>query len=267
MVRDDPSPTRAIEFCEWLIKNHGKDLPNIRPTCYHALGHGFTPEPTDVETWGDPRAMTSAAITACSVIEQEDIRQECLQGTFNVVGDWMWTNQFGLRFPQEDSLSLCRTFDNPEAVTACYYELSMRINALMQDSIPATYNKYLAAIKDDATVDMIMGSVGASVVGANITKESFIPYLKECRLLPERVQVGCLKGLSAGFMAHGEPGQEYVKAIAFCGDTELTEPEKTLCYWNIIRTLRGSYTPEKMSVVCELVEPKYQNACGTGGNS
>ncbi len=260
MIREDPDPTKAANFCEWVITNHEKILPSIRLNCYHALGHGFTPEPTDVEMWGDAPRMTAPAIQACSTLPAEDIRQECLQGTFNVVGDWMWTNQFGLRFPKEDPLSLCRSYENKEVSKACYYELSMRLTPLV-DSLPELYTKYVAAIEEDDIATMIMNSAAASALGSNIKDTNFIPFLKECRAVPERAREGCLKGLSAAFLAHGEPGKEYVKAIAYCSDPEQTVSEKQTCHWNMVRTFKKIYSPEKVAELCTQLAPEYRSLC------
>ncbi len=89
MIRDTPDYAKAASFCEWIIKEHGSDLPRIRLNCYHAIGHGFIPEPTDAEQWGNVKVMTAPAIAACKNIPADDARQECFQGAFNVISDWM----------------------------------------------------------------------------------------------------------------------------------------------------------------------------------
>lgn len=264
MIRDTPDFTKASNFCEWLIREHGSELPRIRLNCYHAIGHGFIPEPNDAEMWGNVKSLTTPAIAACRKIDATDARQECFQGAFNVISDWMWNNQFGFRFPEEDSLSVCRSFDDPEVSRACYYEVSMRLIPFTKDNLVTLYTKYVESIPDDSIADMVMDSAAASVLGAHISDTDFIPYLKQCRAIPERARVGCLKGLTAAFVAHGEPEKEYIKGVAFCGNKELTSSEKKVCYWNTARMYKSVYTPEKVASVCAQFEPAYRYLCADG---
>lgn len=261
LIRDNPDFEEADAFCKMLIREHEAEVPRIRLNCYHAIGHGFIPEPTDLEMWGKGTEMPKPAIAACGRLKEMDARTECYQGAFNVIGDWMWNNQFGLKFPKTDSLALCRAFDDPEVSQACYYELSMRVLPLAKSDLSTVYTMFVASITDDTVAGMVINSAAASALGERIADDSFLPLLAQCRSLPSRVHEDCLKGLTGGFVAHGEPGNEYVKAIAFCGDTTLTSPEKHICYANIVRTFRTVYTNEKLATICEDVEVPYQSYC------
>lgn len=264
LIRDNPDFEMADAFCKMLIREHEADVPRIRLNCYHAIGHGFIPEPTDLEMWGKGTHMPQPAIAACSKLEEMDARTECYQGAFNVIGDWMWTNQFGLKFPATDSLALCREFEDREVSTACYYELSMRILPLADHDLSIAYDRYVARIEDDAIAGMVINSAAASALGARIADDSFISLLYECRSLPARVQKQCVHGLAGGFVAHGEPANEYIKAIDFCGDAELTTAEKETCYENIVRTFKTVYAREKVAKICTAIETPYQKYCDYG---
>ncbi len=264
MIRDNPDYKKADAFCKWLIREHGDTLPRIRLNCYHAIGHGFIPEPTDADMWGDVQALTKPAIEACMHIREKDARTECFQGSFNVIADWMWNNQFGFRFPEHDSLSVCRTFADAEVRRGCYYELSMRLVSFTDNNLEVLYNRYVRMIDEDDIAEMVINSAAASVVGAHIEDTNFLPYLYQCRALPERVRTGCIKGLSAAFVAHGEPEHEYEKAFAFCGDSELTAWEKRICYWNAMRMLMSAYTSEKVGPMCAHAPSEYRVFCTPG---
>lgn len=261
MIRDNPDFATADAFCKELIDEYEDTVPRIRLNCYHAIGHGFIPEPSDVEMWGDPFYLTDAAHAACRNLTDLVERSECFQGSFNVLADWMWNNQFGFRFPEEDSLALCREFDDPEISKACYYELSMKVIALVDDDIAQVYKRFAADIADDEIAGMVINSAAAGIVGRYISGDTFIPFLMDCRTLPLRVQVDCMKGLTGGFAAHGEPEKEYEKAVAFCIDSILTPDEKKVCYSNIFRTFQGIYSPEKITEVCDMIEPAYREYC------
>ncbi|MBY0111046.1 hypothetical protein K2Y00_03555 [Patescibacteria group bacterium] len=260
LIRDNPDFEMANAFCQDLVATYEDTVPRIRLNCYHAIGHGFVPEPSDVEQWGDVQKMTEPAIAACARLPVYDERSECFQGTFNVIGDWMWNNQFGLRFSESDPLSVCRLYEG-EISEACYYEVAMRLLPYGDDDLSRIYNLYVAQIENDQIAGMVINSAAAGVIGTNITDDNFIPFLHTCRTLPARVQEDCLKGLTGGFVAHGEPENEYIKAIDFCSDEELTPDEKDICYWNITRTFKDSYSKEKVEQVCTGVEVEYQHYC------
>ncbi len=261
MIRDDPDFAKADAFCRKLVAEHEDTVPRIRDNCYHAIGHGFIPEPTDVETWGNAHELPAPAIAACKNLAETNLRSECMQGAFNVIADWMWNNQFGLRMPEDDSLALCRSFDDAEVSNACYYELSMKVLPYAGTDIVKVYDKYVARIADDYVAGMVVNSAMAGIISTRITEEDFVPYLKQCRTLPERVRVDCLKGITGAFIAHGDPEKEHVKALAFCGDGALTLDEKETCYFNIFRTFKGAYSPEKVASLCASVDERYRHYC------
>jgi hypothetical protein len=261
MIRDNPEYEIASAFCEGLIRDYEAVLPRIRHNCYHAIGHGFTPEPNNVELWGDPKRLTEPAIAACSQVPDNDTRQECYQGTFNVMGDWMWNNQFGLRFDKDNPLHLCSTYDNEEVSYACYYELSMRITPLVNADLPAAYEKFVSHINNTRFEGVVINSAAAAVIGQFIAKEDLVPLIEQCRKLPEYVADDCIHGFAGGLIAHGEPENEYVKAIGFCGDARLTAGEKDICYENIVRMFKSIYSQEKIVEVCAVVESDYQHYC------
>lgn len=260
-IRDHPDFKEADAFCRELIDEYSDTVPRIRDNCYHAIGHGFIPEPTDVEMWGDATALSAPAIAACRNLTDDTLRAECMQGAFNVIADWMWNNQFGLKMQKQDSLSLCRSFEDHEVSRACYYELSMKILPYADDDVQTVYDRYVASIADDSIAGMVMNSAVAGIMSTRIVEDDFTPLLYDCRALPARVRVDCLKGITGGFVAHGEPEHEYVKAMAFCGDPVLTNAEKEICYQNIFRTFRGVYTREKVMDLCNEIDPAYQDLC------
>ena len=262
-LRDNPDFALADKFCKQLTAAKQNVIPRIRLNCYHAIGHGFIPNPNNIETWGDAHAMVAPGIAACSKLTDREVQQECFQGSFNVVGDWMWNNEYGLEFPKKNSLGICATFTNPDphVAEACYYELSMRVLPFAGHNLTTVYDQYVAPITDNFIAGMIINSAAASLLGEHIADKTFLPFLYECRALPERVHSDCIKGLTGAFVAHGEPEKEYVKAIAFCSSKEMTSAEKDTCYGNIIRTFKGAYTKGKVAEVCTLVEEPYRKYC------
>ncbi len=260
-LRDTPDFEDVVGICNELIKNRSEDLPRIRLNCFHAIGHGFVQEPSDTGMWGDAQAFVQTGIDVCRKLEKDDERMECLQGAFNVISDWIYTDNYGLEPDPNDPMKLCRTQANYEETLACYYELSMKLNIYTKNGLLEFYNLYVKDIEDDEIADVIIGPLVAAVMQELISEDDHIPLLYECRSLPERVQVACLKGITGGFVAHGEPTKEYVKAITFCSSSVLTSDEKSICYWNIMRTFRGVYMDKVIEQICPLLESEYQYLC------
>jgi len=260
-LRDNPDYTVAQNFCQTLIRDLEDEVPRIRLNCYHAIGHGFVPEPLDIEVWGNPVKLVSPALAACQNIQEADARHECLQGTFNVIADWMWNNQFGLYYPEDTPLEICELFDDYEVSSACYYEVAMRLNPSVDNNIVRAYNKYISQIPDTLIAGTVLNSFAASAVGQRILESDFSDLVYDCRTVPTYLQTDCMKGLTGAFIAHGEPEKEYVKALDFCNMDILTEGEQDVCYWNIIRTFKGAYTSDKVGQICMKVPESYKKYC------
>lgn len=261
LLRDNPDYQLADSLCKELIGSLEEDVPRIRLNCYHAIGHGFVPEPIDLETWGNPRELVAPALTACGNIVESDARQECYQGTFNVIADWMWNNQFGLYYPKDTPLELCGTFGAYEINSACYYEVSMRLNPSVHNDITDAFDTYISDIPDKLIAGTVLNSFAASALGQRITESDFSDLVFECRELPDWIQKDCMKGLTGAFIAHGEPDVEYVKALDFCEQPFLFENERDICYWNITRTFKGAYPRSKVEEICKEIPEPYVRYC------
>ena len=71
----------------------------------------------------------------------------------------------------------------------------------------------------------------------------------------------CIEGLSGGFMKYGEPKQEYVKGLAFCGSSLLSTEEQGTCYNYILPRLRNWYPVDKTKEICSQVPNDYKKYC------
>ncbi|XKT74460.1 MAG: hypothetical protein ACJKTH_03835 [Patescibacteria group bacterium UBA2163] len=259
-LRDEPDYDLALEICENLTGRED-ELPRIRLNCYHAIGHGFVPEPLDIEEWGKPKELVAPALNACNRLDEQALRVECLQGAFNVIADWMWNNQFGLYFPDDTPLEICALFEDTYTSEACYYEVAMKLNPKVDNDVILAHEKYVSDIPNERIAGMVINSFMATTLGARILEDDFSDLVYDCRRLPQFLQTDCMKGLTGAFVAYGEPNREYEKAIDFCSMNILTEKERDTCYWNITRTFKGVYTKEKMAEVCTNIAEPYKEYC------
>lgn len=261
LLRDYPDLEMGKNLCETLTRRLSNVIPRIRLNCYHAMGHGFVKEPADVTIWGYPQEMIKPAIEVCDAFSEQDLKRECLQGAFNVITDWIWTEQFGLKPNDDDPMELCRIQEEREHELACYYELAMRLNPYTNEDVVEIYDRFVSEIGDDYIASLIITSVMAGKMQREVVKEDHTHLVLECRRLPKRVYQACLIGLTGGFVAHGEPGREYEKALNLCSAEVLTEEEKSICYGNTFRTFRGAYPQEKVEELCSQVNKEYRQYC------
>jgi plastocyanin len=255
-LRDNPGTELAKEFCDYLETRQ----PGVRNTCYHGMGHGFMPDPPDPSTWGDAQAMLDPVLRECDTISKDSTEVlECHEGAFNVILDWM-NLQYGLVSNKKDPLGLCRTQITREREHACYYEYAMRIHGLAGDDIEKIAELFIDQIEDDYMATVAIGSAVATVIEAQLDQDDFVKYMLACRNLAERLQKSCTTNIIYGVIYHGEPGQEYVKALLLCGSSKLGEEEKQVCYKKIA-TYLPVYWPNKREEICSAFEEKYQTFC------
>lgn len=261
MLRDDPDVEKTKRLCDYLDNQLSDERPRIRLNCYHAIGHGFVNEPFDPASWGKAQEIINPALEICDGVSNNpnEVR-ECLQGAFNVISDWIFRAEYGLAPVIEDPLWLCPKQRTYEHTKACYYEMAMHLNGLVGDDL-SKLAEFTKDIEDDKIAWLVIDVVAAGATQRALSKDDYSEYIFACRGLPERLRVGCLHGFAGGFMAHGEPEKEYVKALKFCGSEELLEDEKHVCYKNIIRTFKGSYPREKVEGICATIDEAYRIYC------
>ncbi len=261
MFRDSPDPKLAVEVCNRLDKRLSNNIPRFRLNCFHGIGHGFVQEP-DRPVWGNAQAMVEPGLRVCEAISpnMSEVR-ECMQGTFNVISDWIWRKQYKLAPEEHTPMRLCEEQATRERSLACYYEFSMHLESIAGPDLWEISRRYINGIKDDVVAGMVINSVAAALMQKAIVLEDHTKYIRDCYRLDARLHRDCIIGVSGGFVAHGEPGREYVKALAFCGSNLLTDVDRDACYQNILRTFRGAYTREKVEDICKTIDSAYRKYC------
>ncbi len=262
MLRDNPDVALGKEFCEYLTDKYSQTLPIVRRNCYHSMGHGFIPDPPPNDLWGDLQPIVEEPLAKCQQISGErTLTAECEQGVFNVVSSWFSHHAYGFFLDEEDPFAVCEAQSTYEIAHSCYYEMAMVIGPFVKDDIEILAKKYVDPIKDDKIALMVLNSATAGFMQAAIIMNDHESMLAKCYTLAPRLVVECINGLSGGFIAHGEPGKEYVKAIQFCSSSLLTEEHRDICFRNIIRTFKDTYSRDKVADVCKSVAETYKKYC------
>lgn len=262
MLRDLPDVAVAREFCEHISGKYEHEMPRIRDNCYHSAGHGFIPDPPPVEQWGDVETIVRTPLEKCAELTQDDRKQqECREGVFNVVASWYAHAYYDMQIDPDDPFALCARMADRNDSLACYYELSMIVHPYAGNDLVAIHDAYVAPIADDEIASMVINAVAAGFMEREIINETHERFIDACYKISPRVQSACIVGISGGFVAHGQPGMEYEKALLFCSSPKLHEEDRRECYRNSIRTFRGIYDQQKYRQVCSLVPADYQSYC------
>ncbi|MBI3420893.1 MAG: hypothetical protein HY006_02415 [Candidatus Sungbacteria bacterium] len=263
LLHDDPNLEHAKEFCGLVEKELSAKAPRSRINCYHGIGHGFVEDPPDKRFWGNPDAMIKKSLEICEHISPNPIEtKECSEGAFNAVILLMEQGKYGLSLEKDNFFRFCN--DQPRTYRLyCYYEMAQKLDSLSNRSLPkiGEFAKTIPDDQDGHIAEMVVGTGAAALMQSDIIKEDHTDYIFACRKLGSRLALPCIKGVIGGFLAHGEPDKEYIKALAFCRSPELLSDERSACYEHLTIRLKSIYAREKVNTICATVEEPYRTLC------
>ena len=186
---------------------------------------------------------------------------ECKEGAFNVIANWTWGKEYGLSPDEKDPLTLCRRQSTRDDEVACYFEFAMRLKPNIKGDL-VKFNKLFLKDVDAELAKIMISSAAAGLMEDFITREDNSSFVYMCRKLPEGIKESCLKGVVLGFVAHGDPGKEYIKGAAFCALKIMTEEERERCYPELVSFLAGSYPEKELKTICEdFIPENYRSRC------
>ena len=251
--------TLARAFCDKL----GVDMPKTgaRGNCYHGIGHGMS-DPHDPSLDGDAQTTATRALNVCEKVtgvkSGSNESESCIGGVFNETARDFYEQRRGLKLDNDDPLAFCR---DQEKVfqPICYYEFAMTLRQATRDDYPKAF-RMVSAIEDDENAGQAVKAL-ASILVSDITKYDPVAGLGYCHGLRESLRVPCFRGITVGYVQHGQPEKEYIVALQFCHHPLLKTEERKMCYQYILNDLRSMYTEEKYSTICKSVDVEYQQYC------
>jgi hypothetical protein len=259
--RKNPDIRLVRSICDDLDARYGEVLPLLRINCFHGAGHGLIPDPPDVGIWGNMHAMVSESLALCDAISTNagEIEQ-CKEGVFNVIADWMARGEYGLSYDDDDPLGPCRTLAQSHK-EACYYELVMKMSVYENRSLAAIAKKFVEPIEEPYIAEIVIRSLSASFMQMDIALPSQTHLLLACRELSAFLQAPCLEGIISGFRSHGEPGNEYKKAVEFCSVSIMSKEERDVCFVHLVQNLWYLYSEDKVRTICDTLDTVYKPHC------
>lgn len=249
----------AREFCQYVDRQITKESPDAVYQCFHGIGHGTVNNHNEA-TWGNEQAMIDPALALCEqVAVSAEERSRCATGVYNGLAVFYNGGEYNLKVDPADPLRICRT-QKEEYKDACYISLNVTVLAVTGGDFAAGA-KFIEAIPEDTYAQHAIINLAAPVGSRNMNVDDHADILAICRSLQPRLRQACIQGYAYGFLEQGLPEQEYKQPIAFCGEADLTESERTACYDYIFSYLKQWYSAEKNQQICSSVPAAVQELC------
>lgn len=248
---------QAGEFCNWAEKQVG-GKNDIKGACFHGIGHGIT-DNHDKKSWLNENELVDKALAICELVTKDEYMiNRCASGVFNVLA--IKYNSSSLPLNLSDPLAFCKEQTKYYFKKSCFEEMNtMLISISNKDLLTAA--KYLDEIEDQYALEAMRSLTG--VVGMSYKSNEFDLQIQNCRLLPARFHLPCIKGFASGLIEAEALNSQAVRVLSFCSDLELDDSERVNCYQEALRLL-GLYLPlEKYKNVCSKLDIKYQTYCSS----
>lgn len=267
LIQDNPSPAFVTETCNYLHDVYGDSMGAIRLTCYHGSGHGFmlhTAERIEREAWGDLSRFTSDSLEKCMQLSEatEYEQEECRQGVFNVIVDWMSDEEYGFSYDYENPFAVCDSLQE-QYWHACYYEMAQKTDRVSGED-PRVLARIVEGAPNQELADTAFSVGIAGIVQQVIADEGeYERILHDCSDLSDAQYRLCLQSVIHGLFEHGPPAQEYQEPLALCADNGFVGERdlSAFCYKNIAQRLTRFYEPAQRTSICREFPAEFQDAC------
>lgn len=267
LIQSRPDIAFVADTCEYLRSEYTVTMRDIGTICYHASGHGFMQAQADAlpkEMWGKPAAMIEGSLQECEKLPTNESEiEDCREGVFNVLVDWMDTGNYDLAFDFKNPLALCSTLQSGWQY-ACFYELGQNLGKITQTS-PLKAAHFAESIPDTELRTMTFGVMIAGMMQPSTALNEYKQVLAECvRIADAGLYATCIVSSANGMMEHGAPGEEYKKVLDLCSDPALpARGGDTVCYDALARRLLRFYPQEKKQDICRQFPDIYRARCDT----
>ncbi|TSC63596.1 MAG: hypothetical protein Athens041674_3 [Parcubacteria group bacterium Athens0416_74] len=266
LIQDRPDPAFVDSVCSRLDERLGGEMQAIRSICFHGSGHGFAlahAETLPRSAWGNVREFTVDAAAMCDMLAQADERsvEECKEGVFNVLVEWMSLDQYGFALNRKHPFSSCDS--GPKNLrSACYYEMAQKLDGLA-DRDPIKLATIVADISD-AQLRRTAFQVGIAGIVQNTLQDvdATEKILSACATLEDEFFKGCLESYIHGLFEHGAPQKEYTRALDVCRlDVIIAKGYVSQCYHVVMERLPRFYSQDQQKKICALFPSELQEDC------
>ncbi|MHB1086721.1 MAG: hypothetical protein ACYCZ0_03165, partial [Minisyncoccota bacterium] len=266
LIQDRPDPAFVDSTCVNLDKRLGGIMGDIKSTCFHGSGHGFAlahAETLPRSAWGDVREFTVEAAAKCDLLAQADKRsiEECKEGVYNVLVEWMSLDQYGFTLNREHPFSVCDAGPK-DLQSACYYEVAQKLDGFA-DRDPIKLARIVADIPSERLRNMSF-QVGIAGIVQNTIQDpgALDKTLSSCGTLDRKLFGLCMTNVIHGLFEHGVPQKEYIRALDVCKlDTIVDGGLTSECYHAVMERLPRFYSQDQQKKICALFPSELREDC------
>ena len=266
LIQDNPYPQFVRETCDYLDTSLTEIMPSIRITCFHGSGHGFALsgiDTTSQDSWGDPEKLIGNSLSQCEALQASRFEvEECKEGVFNVLVEWMSDEQYGLTYNHEDPFWFCRE-QEPENKKACYYEMAQK-QGIDMDVVAAA--KLADSIGDEDLARVVFIVTVSGMMQLGVATEIQYDFILACREVPDYLKENCIKSITGGMMEHGNPGEEHIKLLEFCQSDILLSDERSICFDSLLEKMARFNADEFIYDFCEAEDNEFRKYCRSNLN-
>lgn len=265
LVQDNPDKAFVVETCTYLKDRYGAEMPDLENICYHASGHGYMQAVGDSvpeESWGNITKLVKSPLAACSSFTDATARQreECREGVFNVISDWMIVKNFGLSFDENNALAPCNRLPRIDQ-RACYFEFGMKLATVIKDE-PERAAAYVENIPKKEYRLLTFGVMIAGMMERKAPLDTYNEVFSACAKLTDTYFEPCIVSSVHGMFAHGSPGTEHEKALAACRNPALEARDgQVICYRDVSRRIVRTMPYDLRMRVCEEFPEPHVASC------
>ena len=266
LIQDNPDPVFVTDTCNYLRDALSHRMGDMEIICYHGSGHGFILHESEnirKEKWGDVLTFVKRPIEECESLPEADENEieECRQGVFNVIVDWMSDREYGFSYDTENPLYVCESLDQ-NMQYACYYEISQKLDAV-SDYDPREILSVAKKIGDENIQKAVFGTGIAGIMQQTILDGEWKDVvLSVCLDLESPFDEYCTSSVVHGLFEHGPPLREYEEPLLLCRN-EFSDNDilRSICYKSVAIRLKRFYDDKKVSDICSQIPQEYRELC------
>jgi hypothetical protein len=266
LIQDHPDPAFVTQTCSYLTQKLSGRMHDIEATCYHGSGHGFTLAQTErvkKSDWGNVATFVTKPAAECTALPKanaEDIEQ-CYEGIFNIMDEYMTTDQYGFSYDKEAPFAVC--MQQPAFLQqACIYEMAQQLDSISGENA-ARIVQLVAPITRDTFRQMAFGVGITGIIQQVIDNgNGYSAAYAGCANLQDPYYSSCVKSIVGGLFEEGDPQHEYEKPLIFCADPRIAarNADQT-CYERIAEELPRFYDSRTIAGICPQFPASFRSLC------
>lgn len=265
LIQDNPDPVFVEDTCKYFDSRLGKRMPQIRLVCFHGAGHGFTLSQADDlsgKYWGNALAYAEPAMKKCEAIKSANTKEvdDCRQGVFNVILEWMEDGDFGLVYDGLKSFEICRDLSADHRYD-CYYEMGQ--NTAFLSGFDISRAAEIAAAESQYGGEKILMYLAGS--GMTYSHEQIKKFMGDCLTVPEHLRRVCIRGIIGGFMEHGIPSTQFTLAEDLCSQEEFGTEVQGICFDRLFTKMTRFFSENAQKELCLSSGTGFQQMCREKG--